>query len=517
MANNDFDKENFEKLSDEELEKIANGTDDLRDTKPWQEEEREKYEDQIKKVKEEKNRRIEESKIRSDESKSKYFIRKYKGVVIALAIIAVAAFIAIIFFTIKAFMSGSGNLSSNNKTESSSSQVAEAVPKIYYDNLTGKEIVRTGKQYNADGTVKVNEDGSESSLSDMQAEEYASNYNTQPIFCIQTPNGMDGARPQISLNEASIVYEAIAEAGITRFAAIYKNINNLSAIGPIRSLRTYYLEWDTPYDCIIIHAGGEDGALEKVASHRHLSESTTYMWRDSSGYKAPNNLFTSGNLLNQFAKDKGYTTSSPKTFDRLTPDENKTNLESIKSAKNSSKDNSTSSTTDNTTTSTDESDSTTTTSPSYNFANSINVHYGNAKNFNVLYAYDETSNTYKRTFEGNSGTHNTYTCKNLTESGKSIAPKTECGDAIQISPDVVIVMKVQEQLNQQNKYREDITTTGTGDAWIFQDGIVVEATWTKKSNDDQISWTDKSGNVIKLAPGKTWISAIPKYASVSYN
>ena len=81
-----------------------------------------------------------------------------------------------------------------------------------------------------------------------------------PAYCIQTPNGMDGARPQAGLTEAGVIFEAIAEMGITRFAAIYQNPGS-AVIGPIRSLRLYYLQWDTPFDCTIVHAGGADDAL----------------------------------------------------------------------------------------------------------------------------------------------------------------------------------------------------------------------------------------------------------------
>ncbi|MBP5675378.1 DUF3048 domain-containing protein, partial [Candidatus Saccharibacteria bacterium] len=107
------------------------------------------------------------------------------------------------------------------------------------------------------------------------------------------------------LSEAKIVYEAIAEGGITRFAAIYRDAKS-DVIGPVRSLRTYYLEWDTPYDCTIVHAGGEKNALSRVQSYDHLSESATYMWRDYSAYYAQNNLFTSAKLLESFNNDNNY-------------------------------------------------------------------------------------------------------------------------------------------------------------------------------------------------------------------
>ena len=106
----------------------------------------------------------------------------------------------------------------------------------------------------------------EVSYSDLTGEPLAdAAAKTAPVYCIQTPNGTDGARPQAGLNEAGVVFEAIAEAGITRFAAIYQNPSS-AVIGPIRSLHIYYLEWDTPFDCAIVHAGGSGDALAAVAA-----------------------------------------------------------------------------------------------------------------------------------------------------------------------------------------------------------------------------------------------------------
>ena len=44
------------------------------------------------------------------------------------------------------------------------------------------------------------------------------------------------ARPQSGLDKASIVYETIAEGGITRFLAVFQE-NEVAEIGPVRSAR----------------------------------------------------------------------------------------------------------------------------------------------------------------------------------------------------------------------------------------------------------------------------------------
>ena len=128
---------------------------------------------------------------------------------------------------------------------------------------------------------------------------------TAPTYCIQIPNGTDGARPQVGLNEAGVIFEAIAEAGITRFAAIYQNPTS-AAIGPIRSLRLYYLQWDTPFDCTVVHAGGADDALAALrqGGYKDLTENYSYMYRDNNGVRRWNNLFTTGALLTAMNNDR---------------------------------------------------------------------------------------------------------------------------------------------------------------------------------------------------------------------
>ncbi len=70
-------------------------------------------------------------------------------------------------------------------------------------------------------------------------------------------NHMD-CRPQSGLSKADIVYEVVAEGGITRFLAIYycgaAAFDTL--LGPIRSARTYLLDWTMEYDASFVHVGG---------------------------------------------------------------------------------------------------------------------------------------------------------------------------------------------------------------------------------------------------------------------
>lgn len=312
--------------------------------------------------------------------------------------------------------------------------------------------------------------------------------NASPTFCVQIPNGStDGARPQAGLTEAGVVFEAIAEAGITRFAAIFQNPTT-GIIGPIRSLRPYYLSWDTPFDCTVVHDGGSPEALTAIAQggQRNLDENFNYMWKENNSSRLWNNVFTSPTLLQNFNNDKGYHTSTPKTFPRLTPEELNDNS--------------------NQTPECTEGDAESCDTPRR--VTSIRTVFTNLSSYIVNYTYDAESNTYRRSYE-RGGAHLSYNCP------ANITNFAECGDPVQVSPSIVVAMRVEEHTMSDN-YHESIQTIGEGKAYIFQNGQLTEGTWHKTSQDQQITFQDLNGAEIKFIPGQVWIAAVPQFGQVSW-
>ena len=302
--------------------------------------------------------------------------------------------------------------------------------------------------------------------------------------------------PQAGLNEAGVVFEAIAEAGITRFAAIYQNPTS-AVIGPIRSLRLYYLQWDTPFDCTIVHAGGASDALAAVRSggYRDLTENYSYMYRGSVASRRWNNLFTTASLLSKMSADRGYGGSDIKGFSRMTPEESLTDWAEASAAE---KLKITEATNDDT-------------SAISAAVNRIHLRFGGWATFNVNYDYNATTNSYDRSYE-TGAKHEIYACPS-SELGK-VNPEGNC-TLKQLSPAVVVAIVVKEKKASDN-YHEDITTVGSGEAYVFQNGYAIRGTWEKKSVADQIKFYDLDKNEIKLAPGQTFIEAIPSYGSVNY-
>lgn len=317
-----------------------------------------------------------------------------------------------------------------------------------------------------------------------------------PTLCVQIPNGLDGGRPQVGLDQAGVVFEAIAEAGITRFAAIYQNPTS-AVIGPVRSLRLYFLQWDTPFDCTIVHAGGAPDAVEAVShGYRDLTENYTYMYRGTAAARRWNNLFTTADYLKAFNSAKGFTTSNVQGFLRMTPAE-ATRARIDAQAK----------------------ERLVITEPAVADTSALapevsrillNFGHGMA-NFNVVYNYNAATNSYDRSYESGAA-HEAYVCpkENLGEP----EPEKIC-TLTQVSPTVVIAMVVNEQRGWDG-YHESITTTGTGVAYVFQNGMATRGTWVKGSVGEQIKFFDDNGTEIKLVPGQTWISAVPGYGGVEY-
>lgn len=317
---------------------------------------------------------------------------------------------------------------------------------------------------------------------------------TAPAYCIQTPNGTDGARPQAGLNEAGVVFEAIAESGITRFAAIYQNPAS-AIIGPIRSLRLYYLQWDTPFDCTIVHAGGAPDALQAVRSYKDLTENYTYMYRGTYGTRRWNNLFTTSSLLAKMSSDRGYASSNIKGFARMAPEESlKSRVDSLVEEKLVIYEKSNGKTSNLT-----------------GKVISFGVNFGGLANFNVRYNYNADNNTYARSY-ASGYSHDIYACPSGDLGEKN--PEDNCS-LKQLEPSVVAVMVVPEKRASDN-YHEDITTVGTGKSYVFQNGVVIPGTWKKASVAEQIEFFDESGAKIALAPGQTFVEAIPGYGSVEY-
>lgn len=269
----------------------------------------------------------------------------------------------------------------------------------------------------------------------------------QAVTAIMIENSPD-ARPHSGLKQAGVVYEAIAEGGITRFLALYQE-SKPQMIGPVRSLRMYYVDWLAPYNASVAHVGGSAAALAEIrnGSYRDIDEFANggYYWRARDRY-APHNLYTSFAKLDELNQAKGFTSSSFTGFARTDGKPSEAPTASV-----------------------------------------IDINFSSAL-FNTHYDYDAATNTYHRSIGGQ--------------------PSLDREDG-QITPSVVVAMKVDMVHVMEDGWRESITTVGAGPATIFQNGTATDCTWRKNSRTEPLQFIDAEGNEIPLNRGQTWIAAVP--------
>lgn len=276
--------------------------------------------------------------------------------------------------------------------------------------------------------------------------------NKRPITSVQIENSPD-ARPQSGLKDAGVVFEAVAEGGITRFNASFQETQP-DYIGPVRSVRPYYAALVAPFDPIFVHAGGSGDGLQKLKDLglKDLDHGANgAAFRRISERYAPHNLYTGTAELDKASAARGYTASNAKSFARK--------QEKAGQAVT---------------------------------ARAIDLVISTAL-YNAHYDYDQPSNSYKRSEGGQPHTDQ--------RSGQQLAPKT-----------VVALVMNYSQRGIYSLYQ----TTGSGKAYIFQDGAVQTGTWTKAGDKEQITFTDAAGKPLPLNAGQTWISLVKAENAVTY-
>jgi hypothetical protein len=264
------------------------------------------------------------------------------------------------------------------------------------------------------------------------------------------------SRPQSGLDKASLIYETPTEGGITRFLTIYVE-NDVDELGPVRSARTYFLDWLCEFDGIFAHCGGSSYALTSIRSYgiKDLDEFVypSLYWR-SYGRWAPHNLYTSTTNLwekaGQFDWDEkvGYESWQYK--------------EDLKADKRP-------------------------------LEGEINIYYPNSA-FWVKYTYNPSENNYLR-----------------------FIVKTPHRDKVtqkQLCPKNVAVIWVSAWYLGDVEGRWAIETISEGQAKVFLDGQIVLGTWKKDSRETRIRFYNQEGKEIVFNRGQTWIQVVPEGTQV---
>ena len=325
-----------------------------------------------------------------------------------------------------------------NKSESTVSMTQKEEPKDYESPLTGILITKT---------------------------KYDEIAKRRPMGVI-IENHID-ARPQSGLNETDVVWEALAEGGISRFMAVYLE-NAPDKVGPVRSLRKYFLDWISEFrDGLIMHIGYADtdnpdtDALGYVYKYDvkalGLFVSNNF-WRVSTRV-APHNAYVSVKDLWQKAEEKSWTNIVDLTKWKFKEDGKQAALGEIKEI-------------------------------------FFNWQGWGVTDYSVKWIFDSEKNIYLR--EQNTVKH--------TETGDQITAKNVI---LQINP-------MNYTVDTDSKSRLIYNLIGEGDAYIFRDGKVIKGKWKKSDRVTRTTYYDEAGAEIKFNRGRTWISVLPVNSEIKY-
>lgn len=271
------------------------------------------------------------------------------------------------------------------------------------------------------------------------------------------------ARPQVGLNEASHVWEYIAEGGITRFLAVYSP-RLPKKVGPIRSARTFSVSWAAGYHSLFVHAGGSQGGLGLIPTLKNLVDlphTSGYFYREPApGVATEHTLFSDGESLINFAKAKGASLKG----DFKSPLFVKTPVK------------------------TEDRPST----------NSLTINFS-TPSYLVKWTYNPTKNLYERELAQ---------AKHIDRLTKK-----------QLTTQNVVILTVNRSFNSNTnggKGEWFMTTEGEGTAKIYSEGKLTTGKWVKASKESMLILRDSSGKEIPLLPGQTWFEVIPSGIPVSY-
>ncbi|MDQ0063240.1 DUF3048 domain-containing protein [Paenibacillus harenae] len=264
-------------------------------------------------------------------------------------------------------------------------------------------------------------------------------------------NNFAAARPQSGLTNADVIYEVLAEGGITRLIAIFQSTEAIAdTVGPVRSIRPYLIDIGESFGSVLAHAGGStDGYAilqrQKKPYLDEISNAGGSFWR-SKERKAPHNLYTSLEKLREGADQKGYKTDV--------------------------------------------------TVPTYTFAEKGSSETGvpatsiaitfMMQNYKVGYEYDAASGQYKRSIGDK--------------------PHIDMNNDQQLSASNLVVLGANHK-TLDNEGRLSVDLERGGSAILFQQGKAVEADWVRAP--DGMIRIVKNGTELPFVPGKTFFHIVP--------
>jgi len=264
------------------------------------------------------------------------------------------------------------------------------------------------------------------------------------------------------MGDADIVYEILAEGGVTRMVALYSDISKIGTIGSIRSSRTYYVDIALAFDAIYVHSGGSEAAygrlqyfdVDRLDGTRGPTGADTF-YRDSTrlnaGYAVEHTQFTTGEKIYAFAEEEGYRLTVDETYDsglRFTDDAVPADGES---------------------------------------ANNIEVRFVKESKFTKL-SYDEAK-----------GIYTAYQLSKDYVDGNN-DEKVEFNNVIILMVETAII---------DNEGRRDMKLVTEGEGYFACGGKYIPIKWSRSGDHEPFRYYNTDGTDLEISAGRSYIAFVP--------
>ncbi|MDR3136261.1 MAG: DUF3048 domain-containing protein [Coriobacteriales bacterium] len=278
------------------------------------------------------------------------------------------------------------------------------------------------------------------------------------------------ARPQTGISQADVIYETVAEGGITRFNCLFQS-RVPDEVGPVRSARLSDLVIVPAYDALFFFSGANPIIIDQIAAvglptMSHSAASSLYYRVD---YRvAPHNLYLNLSGAWNLASEMGFatTTESPRALE-FSPDYAEGEAGQSASAQAANIAGSVSSTARG-----DLPSATTITLPFSDY-------------YLASWSWDTSRRAFLRSMDG---------------------PSVDAATNEQIGAANVVVLWAPYSISVDN-LTFFIGLEGTGAASLFMDGTRIDGSWESVKGAAP-RFKDAAGNPILLKPGTTWFEVL---------
>lgn len=274
------------------------------------------------------------------------------------------------------------------------------------------------------------------------------------------------ARPQYGFNAASIVYQAPADGGETRYMMVFQE-RQAKRVEPVRSGRPYFVNWAAEYRGAFAHYGGDAKTLKYLPTiHRKVIWNVDALFGSRAAFhrdktrKAPHNAVTSTAAVRRRAVAQGAEASlADGAATRVFADDLPMDQRPAKG--------------------------------------SIRIPYNRGA---TSYSYDAERNLYLRSVAGRA--------------------QIDAADGKRVTARNVIVLFMKYSIDPESEpgyHRPVFDHVGSGRALVFRDGQIIKGTWKKPSAAALTRFYDAAGQEISLVRGRIFIQVVRTGTDVTWS